>query len=251
MPKYICSVCSSEAKILDVVDFNKNCEERNGKFLEKTGVPVYYAICEGCSFVFAPEFANWTQEEFTDKIYNHKYIDVDPDYLNKRSNSNLILLNSLFGDKKNNIRHLDYGGGNGELSRLLAINHWISKNYDPFSTAQIKINDLGAFNFITAFEVFEHVPNPSDIMENLKILIEDDGLILFSTLVNDGNIKINERLNWWYASPRNGHVSLHSYKSLKILGENYDFNFGSLGIGVHVYYKNFPKWANSLLAGSV
>ena len=248
MLRYKCPVCSSQSKILDVVDFNKSCEERNGKFLEKTGVSVYYAICDVCGFIFAPEFANWTPEDFSEKIYNLNYSHVDPDYLDKRPNSNFNLLNSLFGNNKSCIRHLDYGGGNGELSRLLGLSNWTSTNYDPFTSAHAKIDYSHTFNLITAFEVLEHVPDPNEIMKNLKLLIEEDGLILFSTLVSDGNISTNERLNWWYASPRNGHVSLYSYKTLNILGGKHGLNFGSLGIGTHVYYKNFPNWAKSLLS---
>ena len=250
MPEYKCPVCESKSTILDVVDFSKSCEERNGKFLEKTGIPVYYAICDGCDFAFSPDFRNWSQEEFAEKIYNQEYIEVDPDYLEKRPNHNFNLLNILFGKNKREIVHLDYGGGNGELVRKLTLSDWLSNNYDPFSTTHSNIGDLRTFNLITAFEVFEHVPDPNEIMKNLKILIEEYGLILFSTLVSDSNIKRNERLSWWYASPRNGHVSLFTYKSLRILGEKYDLNFASLGIGTHIYYKNFPKWANSLISSS-
>jgi hypothetical protein len=33
---------------------------------------------------------------------------------------------------------------------------------------------------------------------------------MFSTLLSDGNIKLGQKLTWWYASPRNGHISLFS-----------------------------------------
>ncbi len=247
MPKYSCPVCNSHSEILDVVDFNKCCEEIRGKFLEKSGVPVYYAMCSSCDFVFAPEFSNWTDDEFLSKIYNDGYIEIDPDYIEARPNYNYDLLLKLFGNSSGEIRHLDYGGGNGKLSEKLSAANWNSTSYDPFPNGSGNLSEIGTFNLITAFEVFEHVPNPSSLMKNLEALIEDEGIIFFSTLINDNNIKKNERLSWWYASPRNGHVSLYSHESLKKLGEHFGFNFASMGIVVHIYYKKFPTWAQSLL----
>ena len=41
----VCPICATTAKLFDVVDFNKSCEEARGKFLELSGQPVYYAHC--------------------------------------------------------------------------------------------------------------------------------------------------------------------------------------------------------------
>jgi hypothetical protein len=131
MPKYGCPICASDAELLDVVDFNKSCEELNGKFLPKSGIPVYYAICSSCSFVFAPEFLNWTTDEFSSKIYNAEYIEVDPDYVESRPVSNFNLLNKLFGKFSGELTHLDYGGGNGKLSQMLKYSNWKSTSFDP------------------------------------------------------------------------------------------------------------------------
>lgn len=189
---------------------------------------------------------NWTNDEFHSRIYNEDYAIVDPDYLNKRPEFNFSLLERFFKNVKNVITHLDYGGGNGSLSKKLVEAGWNSKSYDPFSETENNISNIEKFNLITAFEVFEHAPNPNLLMEKIINLINDDGVVILSTLINDGNIKVNQRLDWWYASPRNGHVSLFSLKSLKILGEKYNFNFASMGVGYHVYFKKYPSWARSL-----
>lgn len=248
MTHYNCPICNSTSHLLDVVDFNKNCEEQRGKFLPKSGIPVYYVSCPACEFIFAPEFSNWTDEDFSSKIYNASYIDIDPDYPEIRPQTNYGLLQRFFGGVCEQINHLDYGGGSGKLSEMLSSNGWNSSTYDPFPVRDQEVPSLDNFNLITAFEVFEHVPNPIFLMENIKQLIQNDGMIFFSTLINDNNIKSNQRLDWWYASPRNGHISLYSSKSLKLLGEKYGFNFASLGVGYHVYFKNFPSWAKSLLS---
>ncbi|MBU3558520.1 class I SAM-dependent methyltransferase [Polynucleobacter sp. Nonnen-W13] len=242
-----CPVCNRQSVLLDVVDFNKSCEEARGKFLPLTGVSIYYSHCPNCSFTFAPEFEKWTESDFLKYIYNDDYIQIDPDYIDVRPKNNSEVLKQLFADQKSFIRHLDYGGGNGKLSQLLNQDGWNSETYDPFPASSLSLSDLGKFNLITAFEVFEHVPNINILMSNLAEVMSDDCLVLFSTLVSDGNIKSNSRINWWYASPRNGHISLFSKKSLELLGSKYNLNFGSFSDGFHCYWRLVPNWAKHVI----
>jgi len=243
MTLHRCPVCDGSAPLFDVVDFNKNCEEARGKFLPLAGRAIYYARCKACDFTFAPEFAQWSAAEFTEKIYNQDYATVDPDYVELRAAMNAELLQSLFGEQKDQIRHLDYGGGNGGLSRLLQSQGWRSSNYDPFPDNDAGLATLSQFNLITAFEVFEHVPDVQRLMKNLCTLMESHCLILFSTLLSDGQIIPNERLTWWYAAPRNGHISLFTASSLKILGDAKRLAFGSFSPGLHCYANQVPDWA--------
>jgi hypothetical protein len=248
MNTYNCPVCNHAAALYDVVDFNKNCEEHRGFFLPLSGQAVYYARCTSCSYTFAPEFMSWTDQDFIDKIYNEDYILVDPDYVENRHFQNAALLNGFFGPYRMHFRHLDYGGGNGVLSEILQRAQWDSTSYDPFPHNDHQLGDLGTYSFITAFEVFEHVPDPQLMMRNFNSLLAGtDALIFFSTGVSDGLINEKERLNWWYVAPRNGHIGIHTTKSLKALGERNNFNFVSLGPSFHVYFRSFPAWAKDLI----
>ena len=167
--------------------------------------------------------------------------------LDKRQQENAGMLNSFFGAYRMHIRHLDYGGGNGRLAQLLSGAQWQSVSYDPFPKNNTRLSDLGTFNLITAFEVFEHVPDPHVMMDNIcKLLEGQEAMIFFSTGISDGLIKDNERLNWWYAAPRNGHIGIHTSKSLKILGQMHNLNFASMGTSFHAYYRKFPRWAEKL-----
>lgn len=243
----ICSVCGGACSLLDVVDFNKSCEEARGKFLGLAGIPVYYAICSKCGFCFSPELYEWTLDEFERRIYNDEYILVDPDYIETRPRANAAALLSMFSNLPSSVRHLDYGGGNGLLVKLLHESNWESISYDPFADRNICVAQLGKFELITAFEVFEHVPDVQELMSNLRSLLSSNGLILFSTLLSDGNIHSNQRISWWYASPRNGHISLFSRNSLAILAQNSGFNFGSFSQGLHVFLTNVPPWAAHII----
>ena len=211
-PTYLCPICDSQSQMIDVVDFSKNCEENKGIFLPLSGIPIYYFMCDGCNFTFSPAFWNWNEQDFLDCIYNEQYIEIDPDYVETRPLANASFLQNIFPNQKGLINHIDYGGGNGVMSSLLKQNSWISKSYDPFPKSTTSIDELGKFNLITAFEVFEHVPNPNELMDNLTKLMDESCLILFSTLISDRDIKLNSRINWWYCSPRNGHISLYSKK---------------------------------------
>src|ERR1022692_2828458 len=91
-----CPICEGTCDLLDVVDFNKSCEELRGAFLALAGVPVYYVLCGQCGFCFAPELADWTLEDFSTRIYNSEYIQVDPDYVSARPEANADSLIELF-----------------------------------------------------------------------------------------------------------------------------------------------------------
>jgi SAM-dependent methyltransferase len=243
----LCPVCNGGCSLLDVVDFNKSCEEARGKFLGLAGVPVYYALCGNCGFCFIPEMSTWKLEEFEEKIYNDDYILVDPDYVEIRPGANAKILISMFGDGAHSIKHLDYGGGSGLLSSILNESNWQSASYDPFVDKNVNVDQLGKFDLVTAFEVFEHVPDVQQLMANLRSLLSPNGIVLFSTLLSDGKIHSNQRINWWYASPRNGHISLFSKKSLATLAQNNGFNIGSFSVGFHVFFTKVPPWANHII----
>lgn len=238
-----CPACSGSCKLLDVVDFNKSCEELRGHYLALSGVPIYYYICGVCGFCLAPEFSRWSLEQFEREIYNDSYSLIDPDYLNERPINNAKVLLSLFHEQKSQIRHLDYGGGNGLLSKQLREQEWNSASYDPFVDRDLNMSHLGRFNLVTAFEVFEHVPDVRRLMSDLLLLLDPKGVILFSTLLSNNHIKAGERITWWYASPRNGHISLFSRDSLCHLAARANLNFASFSEGFHALWKTVPSWA--------
>lgn len=243
-----CPVCSARCDPLGAVDFNKSCEEARGLRLPPAGRPVEYVICGGCDFSFAPEFKSWSREDFEREIYNAGYGRVDPDHADARPRANAEMLLATFGDNGRSLRHLDYGGGAGLLSRLLGESGWQSESYDPFFDRDVRLEELGTFQLITCFEVFEHVPDVAGLATNLASLLAEDGIILLSTLLSDGELRRGHPISWWYASPRNGHISLYSAKSLNLLAKNHGFGVASFSPGLHMLWgQQFPPWAQHLL----
>ena len=242
-----CPICKTKSAVLDVVDFNKSCEELRGKHLAPAGIPVAYALCSSCYFCWAPELYDWPLAKFKECIYNGDYVAVDPDYIEARPKGNADALRSIFPHLPSTVRHLDYGGGNGLLAKSLRESNWNSVSYDPLLDASSP-EQLGQFALITAFEVFEHVPDTRALVSDLSSLLSDPGLVLFSTLLSDGNIHPDQKLTWWYASPRNGHISLFSRTSLYLLAQNSGFRFGSLSANFHFFCRGSPPhWARHLI----
>lgn len=243
-----CPVCQGTAPLLAAVDFNKTCEEIRGLRLPPSGVSVRYHLCDRCGFCFAPELFTWSFEQFERQIYNDDYGEVDPDYKRVRPLANAGLVDQLFG--KARISHLDYGGGSGLLSETLRQQGWNSRSYDPFVDRDVRVADLGKFDLVTAFEVFEHVPDIGALFDDLRMLVGPDGVILFSTLLSDGEIGRGRPLDWWYASPRNGHISLFSKESLRLCLNRAGFNHASASANLHLAYGSVPVWAAHVLGPS-
>jgi SAM-dependent methyltransferase len=240
-----CPICDAPSVPLDVVDFNKSCK----KILPLAGIPIYYSLCDQCGFCFAPDMYEWTLEEFELRVYNDEYVEVDPDYVHVRPSANATALIAMFGKSGAGIDHLDYGGGHGLLSDLLRDSGWKSASYDPFVDTQLQIDQLGKYDLITAFEVFEHVPDVKQLASDLSILLNPEGMILFSTLLSDGDIHRDQRLVWWYASPRNGHISLFSTNSLYALAVGTGFSCKSFTKDFHAFWRTIPQWALHIFPG--
>lgn len=237
-----CPVCGRTSRPYDCCDFNKNCEERHGHFVPLALRAVYYYRCAVCGFVYAPEFRSWSVREFQERIYNAEYPRFDPEFAESRPAANADMLANTFAGWRERLRFLDYGGGDGALAERLKAAGFDIGNHDPLY-GHVQEEPEHGFHVVTAFEVFEHVPEPAEMLKDIVRFLRDDGLILFSTLISDGSIREGGRLTWWYAAPRNGHISLFTQQSLRILGDRLGLRTRSLGPGLHLYFRTLADWA--------
>lgn len=242
-----CPICAADAPYLDTLDFNKACNDGQGKTLPVAGIPIRYHLCDRCGFCFAPEFREWKTEDFEKFVYNADYGIVDPDYASARPTKNADMLESTFGANKRRIKHLDFGGGSGLLSKLLKEKGWNSTSYDPLVDRNVNPETLGTFDLITAFGVFEAAPNSVEMIQTLKKLCQPKGLILYSVTFSDGEIDRTKKLDWWNAAPRNGHVSLFSRKSIVELMTRNDLDGISFPGGLQAAFNDVPDWAGHLI----
>ncbi len=238
-----CKICGAPSPLFGVVDFHKSCIEAQGKRLALSGRPIYYRRCTQCAFTFTTAFDAWDWEAFRAQIYNDDYIVVDPDFVELRPAGNARLIAASFPNAQTMIQILDYGGGNGVLASRLRDAGFSAATYDPYSS----FNSLPAekFDLVTCFEVLEHVPTPQDTIATMVSLLKQPGGILFSTLVQPKEFSTGG-LNWWYAGPRNGHVSLYSTQSLAILFKPYGMRVASFTDNIHFAYAQKPPFAAHL-----
>jgi 2-polyprenyl-6-hydroxyphenyl methylase/3-demethylubiquinone-9 3-methyltransferase len=206
-----------------------------------SGIPIYYHRCDECGFVFTEAFDHFTQEQFRQHIYNDDYARIDPDYDKLRPEGNAGFICKLLG-KERSLRVLDYGSGNGLLARNLRQAGFSDVScYDPF-VEQSASKPEGKFDFITCFEVLEHTTTPRQTIADILSMIREPGMVLFSTLFVPDDME-KQGLSWWYAAPRNGHVSLYSEQSLKTLASSFGYRVGSFSESMHVMVNQIPSFA--------
>jgi SAM-dependent methyltransferase len=204
-----CKICgNARAPLFGVADFNDNCA---GVSLPLSGISVPYNRCVECGFLFTCAFDDWSEAEFKARIYNAEYAAVDPDYAEVRPRASAALVREMFGADQQR-RILDWGGGNGALAAMLRAEGFDAETYDPFEP-RFAQRPEGKFDLVTCFEVLEHVPDPLAGIADICACLEKDGMVLFSTLLQNANF---EKLGmaWFYISPRNGHVAIFSRDAL-------------------------------------
>jgi SAM-dependent methyltransferase len=233
-----CKVCNSEAPLYGVTDFNKSCEERRGHYLPLTGVAIYYHRCNDCGLVFTKAFDHWSKADYLQHIYNDDYELVDPDYIDTRPAGNAVFILD-FIKKGQQLKCLDYGGGNGKLAGLLREGGVDSHSWDPMDETG-DVPPSGSFDFISAFEVLEHTPEPLATVQQALGLLNERGVLLFSTLTVD-HVPARGMDNW-YIAPRNGHITLYTRRSLQTLFDSMGYRLHHFNDNLHMALNEVPAW---------
>jgi len=198
--------------------------------------------------LFSDAFDDWSHADFLEHIYNDAYIEVDPDYREDRPISNANVIVQIFRDYASDLNVLDFGGGNGCFARELAKAGFSDpQTYDPFHPDYCD-RPRRKFDLVTCFETIEHMPNPKTGAEEIVSFLSHESLLLLSTLVQPDDI-FSQRMGWWYAAARNGHITLFSYRSMATL-------FGNLGFQVyptsarttHLICREIPAFARRAMA---
>jgi 2-polyprenyl-6-hydroxyphenyl methylase/3-demethylubiquinone-9 3-methyltransferase len=230
-----CKCCSQSADLFGVVDFHQHCDEARSERLPVSGIPIYYYRCSQCGFLFTTAFDGFSHADFAEQIYNEGYSFVDPDFAEVRPSGNAQMVAGAFG-KHRELSILDYGGGNGRTAEGLRQAGFTNvTTYDPF-VPRFATRPSTPADEIICFEVVEHTPDPLAIFRDMASLLADHGSILLSTLMQPDDIE-KQRLNWWYVGPRNGHISLHSYRSLTIAAQRCGFQVRSFNANVHLLFR--------------
>lgn len=235
-----CKVCDGETALFDVVDFAKACDAR----LYPAGlaaVPVYYRRCRACGFVFTDFFDDFAPQQWSAQLYNDDYYrSVDAAYAEERPLANARGVDHLLRQLKASTIGLDYGGGSGRTCARLREMGYRYDTVDPFGARSLTPENARRYNFCTAFEVAEHTPDPRGFVRSIVELASPQRLaILIGTQMHDGIVTDAARLSWWYAAPRNGHISLYSQRSLQLLAERFGLHYTAFSGRTHLFTRHW------------
>jgi len=242
----LCKVCGSQASLFGSVDFSKSCEEARGLVLPPTGHMIKYSRCPTCGLLFTTDFDDWSRERFQSEIYNADYAIVDPDFEVVRPTIHARMIKNELGGQAEQLSIVDYGGGNGRFAAELRNSGFPRcETYDPLQP-EYSDRPLGRFNFITCFETMEHVPDPQATVADIVSLLDDGGIVFFSTFLQPWDIE-QQGLSWWYVGPRNGHITLYSGQALARLWGNVGLRCVSFNENYHAAFGQVPAFASQLL----
>jgi hypothetical protein len=138
---------------------------------------------------------------------------------------------ALFWREKDTLKVLDFGGGRGLFAAELTRSGFRADSLDSYYECGAQTDT--DYDLITSFEVIEHVPHSDQcawlvqLKSHLKASPESTALI--GTELMDGH-----DFSWWYVSPRNGHISIHSRRSLSTLCERAGLTVQSISRSVHL-----------------
>ena len=241
-----CKVCGTRAPYFDSCDFNAHCERRaSPHLLPESGVAVPYYRCPDCGFLFTPFMDGFSPQEYAERVYNDDYRLVDPEFEEKRPAELAAWLLAHFGHLPLSI--CDYGGGRGRMAQMVnaAGAGMRATTWDPFFHDAAM--PAAKFDMVVSWEVFEHTPAPARTLEELLSLTDRNRLVLMSTLCQPDDIGAC-RAGWWYCSPRNGHISLHTSASLDRLADDAGVGVTHLGPGRHLFHDVIPPWLLDFVA---
>jgi hypothetical protein len=131
-------------------------------------------------------------------------------------------------------KHLDWGGGNGLLTRLLRDRGIDMRHHDPYAVNLFAPGFEGhpddEYGCVTLIEVLEHLLDPLHVIRSLS---ERAQLILISTLLAPKGA--DDITDWWYLIPHLGqHITFFTEPALRAIAEECGLTLTSDGVGLHV-----------------
>jgi len=188
---------------------------------------IQYYSCGDCGFI-QTEFPYWLEESYSSAIARS---DIGLIGRNIKLSSFCSALIPMFYNP--NLPSLDYGGGNGMFVRMMRDRGFDFYWYDKYALNQFaegfEAPQDKRYSLLTAFEVFEHLPQPIEAIE--EMFRYSDTLIFSTRLLPRWKIA---PADWWYFAPDTGqHIALYTRESLEFIAKKFNVRLSSNGISLH------------------
>jgi hypothetical protein len=136
-------------------------------------------------------------------------------------------------------RAVDFGAGHGVLVRLLRDRgfnfFWSDLHANNDYARGFECPEGATFDFLTAFEVLEHLVDPVSDLSRLMNL--SDNVFVSTCTVPQPAPGLSD---WWYFMPTSGqHISFYSVESLRLLATR--FGRSLLSVGPYHLFSKKPK----------
>lgn len=192
---------------------------------------VKYFRCVNCGFL-QTEDTYWIEEAYNNAL------NIDDTGLIKRNEyfreKVSVLLLFLFQKEKS---FIDFAGGYGIFTRMMrdvGFDYYWTDKYAKNLVSRGFEQQLGkSYEALTAFEVFEHLENP---VQEIEEMFKYSDTIIFSTLILP--VQLPNPNEWWYYAFHHGqHIAFYTQKSIQKLAEKFGATFYSNGTNFHMLSK--------------
>lgn len=219
-----CKICGSESIAFDSATILNKYE-------------VQYYRCPDCGFIQTEE-PYWLDEAYSSAITSSDIGLVQRNVSLSRKIDVIFRTWNVLEDKS----FLDYGGGYGMFVRMMRDYGWNFEWYDEYCDnlfAQTHERSLHHYDFITSFEMLEHLPDPYETLDKIFALCET--AIFTTELLPDPVPKV---IDWWYYGLDHGqHISFYTLETMKIIANRYKKHYFA-AFGLHFFsskYKMLSK----------
>lgn len=205
-----CKICGARSTVFD-----------QAQLLRK--YRVQYFRCSSCGFIQTEE-PYWLAEAYSAAIASQDVGIMQRNLMNAEVTT--AVLNLLFPKTS---RAVDYGAGHGIFVRLMrdkGFNFYWSDRYANNDYARgFEADTTSKYDFLTAFELLEHLTDPADEVAELMDLA--DNVLVSTCVVPNPAPRLSE---WWYYVPTTGqHVSFYTPEALQSLARRFGRNLVSSG----------------------